>query len=186
LRNKNFPKNVFADAINKAVFPGLQGGPHENVIAAKAVAFKEALDPSFRDYARQIIANTQTLCHALEKMGCHIVFGTTQNHMILLDIFTSHGIGGKEAERSLNEAGLTVNKNVIPNDSRPPLNPSGIRLGTPAITTRGMKETEMQFIADAIMQILSHPSDESLKERIKNEVKELCARFPLYPDFSYS
>lgn len=178
-------REQYAKAIDKAVFPGLQGGPHENVIAAKAVAFLEALQPSFEEYARQIIKNAYALCNELKNKGFKIVFGTTENHLILFDAFSSKGIGGKQAERALDEAGITVNKNVIPDDTRPPLDPSGVRIGTPAITTRGMKEEEMRFVADAIDRVLSNPDNDAVKQTVREEVRTLCERFPIYGDLSY-
>lgn len=178
-------REQYAKAIDKAVFPGLQGGPHENVIAAKAVAFHEAMQPSFETYARQIIKNASALCDELKKKGFKIVFGSTENHLILFDVFASKGIGGKQAERVLDEAGITVNKNVIPDDTRPPLDPSGIRIGTPAITTRGMKEEEMRFIADAIFRVLNDPDNDTVKQEVREQVRALCARFPIYSELSY-
>ncbi len=178
-------KADLASKIDKAVFPGLQGGPHEHAIAAKAVAFHEALHPSFQDYARQVIANAAVLCEELVKQGVKIVFGRTENHMILLDVFASYGIPGKRAEALLDEIGLTTNKNVIPDDPRPPLDPSGIRIGTPAATTRGMKEEEMRFIASAIARVLADPNNDSLRIELRKDVADLCARFPIYEGMKY-
>ncbi|MBI4249976.1 serine hydroxymethyltransferase [Candidatus Uhrbacteria bacterium] len=178
-------REQYSKAIDRAVFPGLQGGPHENVIAAKAVAFLEALQPAFEGYARQIMKNASVLCDELKNRGFKIVFGSTENHLILFDAFASKGVGGKHAERALDEAGITVNKNVIPDDTRPPLDPSGVRIGTPAITTRGMKEEEMKFVAEAIDRVLANPDDDSVKQAVREEVRTLCRRFPIYGDLSY-
>lgn len=177
-------KAIHAKVVDKAVFPGLQGGPHENVIAAKAVAFKEALDPSFKTYTQQIRKNAKVLEQELSSKGYRLLFGGTENHLLLIDV-TSKGLTGGEAERALDHAGITVNKNTIPDDPRPPLDPSGIRLGTPAVTTRGMKEDEMKQIAAWIDEAISHYQDETILNRIKSEVKALAIRFPLYPDISY-
>ncbi|MBI4272992.1 serine hydroxymethyltransferase [Candidatus Uhrbacteria bacterium] len=179
-------KEKFAKAIDKSIFPGLQGGPHENVIAAKAVAFREALEPEFAQYAKQIIVNAQIMCDELQKNGFHIMFGGTQNHLMLVDVFSSKGVTGHTAETILDNAGITLNKNMIPNDPRPPLDPSGIRLGTPAITTRGMKEDEMRWIAQAITKVLSAPEDASLHLSIREEVKNLARKYPIYPELTYA
>ncbi len=179
-------KEQFAKAIDKSIFPGLQGGPHENVIAAKAVSFKEALEPVFQDYARQVILNAQVLCHELQNYGYKIMFGGTENHLMLVDVFSLKGISGHAAETLLDSAGITLNKNMIPDDPRPPLDPSGIRLGTPAVTTRGMKEDEMRFIARAINQILSDPNNVELVKTVREEVREVCRKFPIYGDLSYA
>ncbi len=179
-----FCKNEHIKAINKAVFPGLQGGPHENNIAAKAVAFKEALEPGFKDYARQIKANAKVLEEEFKARDYKLMFGGTDNHLLLIDI-TTKGLSGKEAEAALDKAAITVNKNMIPDDPRSPMDPSGIRLGTPAITTRGMKEGEMRQIAAWIDEaILNHDNDSKLAE-IRSNVKELTAKFPLYPELAY-
>ncbi|MFA6547777.1 MAG: serine hydroxymethyltransferase [Candidatus Magasanikbacteria bacterium] len=173
-------KEKFASAIDKAVFPGLQGGPHENNIAAKAVAFKEALLPEFKEYAVQIKKNAKTLEEEFNKLGYKLCFGGTDNHLLLIDV-TIKGIGGKQAQIALDKAGITVNKNMIPDDTRSPFDPSGIRLGTPALTTRGMKENEMCKIAIWIDEaILNYNNEEKLAD-IKNQVKELTKNFPLYP-----
>lgn len=177
-------KSEHKKAVDKAVFPGLQGGPHENVIAAKAVAFKEAMEPSFKEYARQIKKNAKILEEELQKRSYKLMFGGTDNHLLLMDV-TKKGLTGKEAQHALDLAGITVNKNAIPDDPRPPLDPSGIRLGTPALTTRGMKEQEMRRIADWIDQAIVHHNDADALARIRAEVKELTDRFPLYPDLTY-
>jgi len=173
-------KKKYAQAIDKASFPGFQGGPHMNNIAAKAVAFGEALKPSFRKYAVQIIKNAKTLEKELRKYGFKIMFGKTDNHMILMDVFGSKGVTGKEAENALDKIGIAVNKNVIPDDPRSPMDPSGIRIGTPAVTARGMKEREMEIIADWINEALENRSDEKMLKRVRREVKALCKKFPIY------
>ncbi|MCS6977995.1 MAG: serine hydroxymethyltransferase [Gemmatales bacterium] len=170
-------KESWAKKIDSAVFPGVQGGPLMHVIAAKAVAFGEALQATFRDYARQIIANAQALADELLRRGFRLVTGGTDNHLLLADV-TVRGLTGKVAEKALDRAGITVNKNLIPFDRRPPLDPSGLRIGTPALTTRGMKETEMRQIAVWMDQVLSAPDDDRLLERIRNEVRDLCRQFP--------
>lgn len=177
-------KDEHAKRIDKAVFPGLQGGPHENVIAAKAVAFKEALEPNFKEYAKQIIQNTSVLADKLDEYGFDLVFGGTDNHLLLIDV-TDKGVTGKQVEKALDKAGITINKNTIPNDPRSPMDPSGIRLGTPAITTRGMKEPEMQQIADWINRAVNNHEDSEALESIRTEVKALTERFPLYKDLKY-
>ena len=177
-------RDEHAKRIDKAVFPGLQGGPHENVIAAKAVAFKEALEPNFKKYAKQIIQNTSVLADKLDEYGFDLVFGGTDNHLLLIDV-TDKGVTGKQAEKALDKAGITINKNTIPNDPRSPMDPSGIRLGTPALTTRGMKEPEMQQIADWINRAVDTHEDNEALESIRTEVKALTDRFPLYKNLKY-
>lgn len=177
-------KAKHAKAVDKAVFPGLQGGPHENAITAKAIAFKEAMQPEFKEYARQIKANAKVLEVELGARGFKMMFGGTDNHLLLIDV-TPKGVTGHEAETALDRAGITVNKNMIPDDPRKPLDPSGIRLGTPAITTRGMKEPEMKQIADWIDRAIKSHNDDGKLDAIKAEVEELTARFPLYPDLTY-
>lgn len=173
-------KEKFAKAIDKAVFPGMQGGPHENNIAGKAVAFKEALEPEFKEYAKQIKKNAKILETEFKKFGYKICFGGTDNHLLLIDV-TPKGLSGREAQIALDKAGITVNKNMIPDDPRSPMDPSGIRLGTPALTTRGMKETEMKQVAAWIEEaILNFKNDAKLAE-IKNRVSALTKKFPLYP-----
>jgi len=178
-------KAQHAKAIDKAVFPGLQGGPHENVIAAKAVAFKEALDPSFKQYAKQIRLNAKVLEQELSSYGFTLIFGGTDNHLLLIDV-SSKGVTGGEAEKALDAVGITVNKNMIPDDPRPPLDPSGIRLGTPALTTRGMKENEMKQIAVWINDTIAHKDDEQKLNALRAEIQELTKQFPLYPDLTYT
>jgi glycine hydroxymethyltransferase len=172
-----------AKAIDMAVFPGQQGGPLVHVIAAKAVAFKEALQPSFAAYARQVVLNAQVLAAALQEAGWRIVSGGTDNHVMLVDVFRSgaaNGMFGSEAELALGKAGITVNKNGIPYDVNPPLKPSGIRIGTPALTTRGMAQPEMRQIALWIDEALQHRTDDAVLARIRGEVAELANHFPLY------
>jgi glycine hydroxymethyltransferase len=172
-------KEQFAKDINKAVFPGLQGGPHENNIAAKAIAFKEALEPQFKDYALQIKKNAKVLENEFKKLDYKICFGTTENHLLLIDV-TNKGIAGKEAQIALDKAGITVNKNMVPDDPRSPMDPSGIRLGTPAITTRGMKEDEMKLIAGWINEAITNYNDDQKLAKIREDVKNLTKDFPLY------
>jgi glycine hydroxymethyltransferase len=172
-------KEKFAKKIDSAVFPGLQGGPHENAIAAKAVAFKEALDPSFKDYARQIIKNAQALANELiGKYGFTILSGGTDNHLMLIDL-TNKNITGKQAQAALDKAAITCNKNTVPFEPRTPFDPSGLRLGTPAVTTRGMKEPEMLKLAEWINEAVNNWQDESKLADVKAKVKELCLRFPV-------
>lgn len=172
-------KSEHARVIDKAMFPGTQGGPLEHVIAAKAVAFKEALDPSFTVYCRQIIANARALADALIDVGFEIVSGGTDNHLMLVDL-RNRGLTGKVAEKSLDAAGVTVNKNTVPKETQSPFVTSGIRIGTPAVTTRGMMEPEMQKIASFIDRILKAPDDTALAATVKDEVRELMEGFPLY------
>ena len=168
-----------AAAVDKAVFPGQQGGPLMHIIAAKAVAFREALEPGFKTYAQQIVTNAQVLAAALQEKGLRIVSGGTDTHLMLVDVFAK-GILGSEAEAALGAAGITVNKNAIPYDVNPPLKPSGIRIGTPALTTRGMKEAEMRTIANWIVQALEHRNDPQALEKIRGQVLDLANQFPLY------
>jgi glycine hydroxymethyltransferase len=170
-------KKDWIQKINSSVFPGLQGGPLMHVIAAKAVAFAEALRPDFRGYAAQVVANARTLAHELMRLGFRLVSGGTDNHMVLVDV-ASRGVTGKVAESALDAAGITVNKNKIPFDTRPPLDPSGIRIGTPALTTRGMCESEMRVVAGWIGEVLSNPSDTAVQERIRGAARELGQQFP--------
>src|SRR4051812_44906804 len=172
-------RQEFAAAIDKVVFPGMQGGPLMHIIAAKAVCFREALQPSFRDYARQIVANAKVLAETLASEGFRIISGGTDTHLMLVDVF-SKGMLGSEAEKALGEAGITVNKNAIPFDTNPPMKPSGIRIGTPALTTRGMKEREMRRVGKRIGGTLNNRNDASTLSRIRREVLELADAFPLY------
>ncbi len=173
-------KAEHAKVVDKAMFPGTQGGPLEHIIAAKAVSFKEALDPSFTTYCRQIITNAQTLAAALARYGFEIVSGGTDTHLMLVDL-RSRGLTGKVAEKALDLAGITVNKNTVPKETQSPFVTSGIRIGTPAVTTRGMKEPEMERIAELINTVLSSAEDAALAARIRDDVRELTSRFPLYP-----
>ena len=165
--------------MDSAVFPGQQGGPLMHIVAAKAVALGEALRPEFKTYAAQIVANAQVLAGALKEAGFRIVSGGTDNHLMLVDVFEK-GILGSEAELALGKAGITVNKNTIPYDVNPPLKASGIRIGTPALTTRGMKEPEMRLIGAWIAKALEQRGDDAALERIRGEVAELANQFPLY------
>ena len=171
-----------AAAIDKAIFPGLQGGPLEHVIAGKAVAFREAADPAFADYARQIVANSQALAAGLAANGFRLVSGGTDNHLMLVDLqaFDS-GLTGKDAQVALDEAGITCNKNTVPDDPRSPFVTSGLRLGTPSVTTQGMREAEMGTIAELITRVLRAPGDEAVISAVRSEVRELCSDFVPYP-----
>jgi len=170
-------KKDWAQKVNQAVFPGMQGGPLMHVIAAKAIGFGEALQPAFRSYAAQIVSNARTLAHELSSRGFRLVSGGTDNHLLLVDV-ASRGLGGKAAEKALDAAGITVNRNGIPFDTRPPLDPSGLRIGTPALTTRGMREPEMRRIAEWIGEVLADPTDTAKQEKVRAEVRELCKQFP--------
>jgi glycine hydroxymethyltransferase len=174
-------KQEFAAAIDKVVFPGMQGGPLVHIIAAKAVSFLEAMQPEFKDYARQIVANATVLAETLAAEGFRIISGGTDTHLMLVDVF-SKGILGSEAEKALGEAAITVNKNAIPFDVNPPLKPSGIRIGTPALTTRGMKEAEMRQVGRWISEALHHRTDGAVLGKIRKQVLGLAEVFPLYPE----
>ncbi len=174
-------KEEFAKDIDKAVFPGLQGGPLMHVIAAKAVAFKEALSSEFAEYQEQVVKNAKTMAEELKRLGFRLVSGGTDNHLMLVDL-TDKGITGKEAEAALGRANITVNKNTIPFDTRSPFVTSGIRIGTPAITTRGIKEDEARRIAQLIADVLNNIENDGVIERVKSEVLEICGKHPLYPE----
>jgi glycine hydroxymethyltransferase len=174
-------KSEYAAPIDKTVFPGMQGGPLVHIIAAKAVCFQEAMQPEFREYARQIVANAKVLADTLAADGFRIISGGTDTHLMLVDVF-SKGMLGSEAEKALGEAGVTVNKNAIPFDTNPPMKPSGIRIGTPALTTRGMKEGEMRQIGHWIFEALHHRTDASVLGRVRRQVLDLADAFPLYPE----
>ncbi len=174
-------KEIHAEKIDKSVFPGFQGGPHENNIAGKAVAFGEALEPAFKNYAKQIRKNAKVLEKKFLEKGYAICHGGTDNHLLLMDV-TPRGATGKEAQIALDKAGITVNKNMIPDDPRKPMDPSGIRLGTPALTTRGMKETEMGRIADWIDLAIASKNDDAKLAAIREEIRALTKQFPLYPE----
>lgn len=171
-------KEKHAKAIDRAVFPGLQGGPHDHIIAAKAVAFKEALEPAFKAYALQVIANAKVLAEELMKYGFKIVSDGTDNHLMLIDL-TNKNVAGKQAQEALDKAGITCNKNTVPFETRSPMDPSGIRLGTPAITTRGMKEPEMKLIAGWINEVIANWQNEEKLQEVKQAVKDLCSKFPV-------
>jgi glycine hydroxymethyltransferase len=172
-------KEKFASAIDKAVFPGVQGGPHEHIIAAKAVAYAEALRPEFQEYSKQVIKNAKALAAALQAKGYRIISGGTDNHLLLVDLFGSKQISGKEAEKVLEHVGISINKNMIPFDPRKPLDPSGIRLGTAALTTRGAMEKDMATVADLIDRTLMNRENEAMLMGIGREVKEFSLRFPV-------
>lgn len=175
-------KEEYANKIDRAVFPGIQGGPLMHVIAAKAVALGEALKPEFKDYQQQIVLNAKALASALQQRGFELVSGGTDNHLVLVDV-RPKGLTGLEAEQALEEVGVTVNKNVIPFDPKPPRITSGIRLGTPAVTTRGMGEKEMHLLAEVIDYVLTCHGDRSAQEKASEIVKDLCFRFPIYQEF---
>jgi glycine hydroxymethyltransferase len=174
-------KQEYAAAIDKVVFPGMQGGPLVHIIAAKAVCFLEAMQPSFRDYARQVVANAKVLAETLAAEGFRIISGGTDTHLMLVDVFAK-GMLGSEAEKALGDAGITVNKNAIPFDTNPPLRPSGVRIGTPALTTRGMKEAEMKQVGRWISEALQNRTDAAVLGKIRKQVLELADGFPLYPE----
>ena len=169
-----------AKAIDKSLFPGSQGGPLEHVIAAKAVCFREALDPGFKRYATQIVANARALAAALGERGFHIVSGGTDNHLMLVDL-RNKGLTGKIAQLALDNAGITVNKNTVPKETQSPFVTSGVRIGTPAVTTRGMREPEMRRIAELIDRVLRAPEDQNVLNAVRAEVRDLAGAFPLYP-----
>ena len=173
-----------AKKIDKAVFPGLQGGPHMNVIAAKAVAFGEALHPSFEKYATQILKNAKAMEEVFRMSDIRMLGGGTSNHLIVADVYGSLGVTGAEAENVLDEVGITLNKNVIADDPRKPLDPSGIRFGTPAITTRGFGEGECARVAEAMVRVLKNKNDEGMKEEVKQEIKALAQKFPIPNSFT--
>ncbi|MBX5494180.1 MAG: serine hydroxymethyltransferase, partial [Bryobacteraceae bacterium] len=172
-------RSQYAAAIDKMVFPGVQGGPLVHVIAAKATCFLEALQPEFTTYQKQVVANARALADGLKDAGFRLVSGGTDCHLMLVDVFAK-GIRGKEAEAALDRANITVNKNAIPFDVNPPLNPSGIRLGSPAVTTRGFGEAEMREVAGLIAEVLSQPDSEDVISSVKRRVLALAERFPLY------
>jgi glycine hydroxymethyltransferase len=171
----------FAASVDKTVFPGIQGGPLVHVVAAKAVCFREALQPEFKDYANQVVSNARMLAKKMMDEGFRVISGGTDTHLFLMDVFAK-GMLGSEAENALGQAGITVNKNAIPFDANPPLKPSGIRIGTPALTTRGMKEKEMVQVGSFIADALNHYKDGTVLGRIRRQVRELADAFPLYPE----
>jgi glycine hydroxymethyltransferase len=172
-------REQFAKPLNEAVFPEMQGGPLVHVIAAKAICFKEAATEEFKTYQRQIVKNAQALAASIAKRGFRIVSGGTDNHLMLVDVF-SKGVDGRQAEQALDRAGITVSRSTLPFDPNPPLKPSGVRIGTPALTTRGMKESEMAAIGAWIADVLDAASDEGVQKRVRREVEVLCEKFPLY------
>jgi glycine hydroxymethyltransferase len=178
-------REQFAKDLDRSVFPGTQGGPLMHIIAAKAVCLQEASEPAFAQYQRQIVANAARLASSLASAGFRLVSGGTDNHLILVDVF-SRGITGKVAEAALGKAGITVNKNAIPFDQNPPMVASGMRVGTPAVTTRGMREPEMDLIGDLIARALKSPDDEAALGMVRAEVEKLCRKFPLYPELPRS
>jgi glycine hydroxymethyltransferase len=171
-------KEKFAKQVNSAVFPGMQGGPHDHITAAKAIAFGEALKPEFAQYAKQIIKNAQAMAAEFISRGYKIISGGTDNHLFVLDL-NNKGLVGKEAEKILEKIGVSVSRSTIPNDPNPPMNPSGVRIGTPAVTTRGMKENEMRQIAAFIMKVLRNIKDDSVPAEVRRQVIALTASFPL-------
>ncbi len=171
-------KEEYAKDIDRAVFPGMQGGPHDHITAAKAVAFKEALDPGFKDYAKQVIVNAKIMAQSFSDLGYKIVSGGTDNHLLVVDM-TNQGVGGKEAEIILEQVGISVSRSTIPNDPRPPKNPSGIRLGTPALTTRGLKEEEVKEVVDIIDLALKNKNDENKLQELKSRIQRICSQFSL-------
>lgn len=175
-------KAEHAKAIDKIVFPGLQGGPLMHVIAAKAVALKEALSPSFKAYQQQVIANAKALAEGLLARGYKVVSGGTDNHLMLVNL-TNKGVTGKEAEAALDAAGIIVNKNAVPYDEKPPATASGIRLGTPTVSTRGMRESDMRQIVDFIDRVIQRPQDQALQQQIRAEAKSLCTKFPIFHQY---
>jgi glycine hydroxymethyltransferase len=172
-------KEKYAKIIDKTVFPGIQGGPHMNIIAAKAVCFKEALQPEFRSYQQQVVKNAKVIAEVFKNEGFRVVSGGTDTHLVLVDV-SIKGLTGAEAEKILEEAGITVNKNSIPFDTRPPRITSGIRIGTPAITTRGLKETEVEEVAHYMCEVLKNPDKEDLRKKIREKIREICKKFPFY------
>jgi glycine hydroxymethyltransferase len=174
-------REQYAKDLDRALFPGVQGGPLMHIIAAKAVCFKEAMEPPFAEYQRQIVANAARLAASIASHGFRLVSGGTDNHLMLVDVF-SKGLTGKVAEAALGKAAITVNKNAIPFDQNPPMVASGIRVGTPAVTTRGMREPEMDQIGDLIARVLASPEDDHVLRLVKDDVMKLCKRFPLYPE----
>jgi glycine hydroxymethyltransferase len=171
-------KEKFAKQIDKAVFPGMQGGPHDNMTAAKAVAFGEALKPEFKIYAQQVILNAKAMANEFIKLGYIIISGGTDNHMLVIDL-QNKNLVGKDAEIALEKIGISISRSTIPNDPNPPYNPSGIRLGTPAITTRGLNEQDCKLVAELINQAIVNKDDEAALNKLKNDIKELCKKYPL-------
>ena len=177
------PKKL-SSLIDSAVFPGMQGGPLDHVIAAKAVSFGEALKPDFKNYIEQVLKNSKALADGLMSHGFKLVSDGTDNHLMLVDL-SNKGVSGKQAELALDEAGITCNKNMVPFDQRSPFDPSGIRLGTPAMTTRGFKESEMRFVADCINKVVSNIDNKDVINKVNSDIRLLCSKFPLYPGLNY-
>tara|TARA_B100000315_G_scaffold94542_1_gene86915 strand:- start:578 stop:1138 length:561 start_codon:yes stop_codon:yes gene_type:complete len=171
-------KEENAEVVNKAIIPGIQGGPHIHTISAIAVALQEATTPEFKTYAQQVVKNAKALAERLLSHGFRLVTGGTDNHLILMEVFESKGIPGREASKSLDKAGIVCNCNMVPFDKRTPFNPSGIRIGTPSMSSRGMKETEMEKLGDWINEAISNAEDETVLARIAGEVKSMCIQFP--------
>jgi glycine hydroxymethyltransferase len=182
MKKSDNPTGYWARKLDSAVFPGMQGGPLVHTIAAKAVCFREAMEPGFKAYAAQVVANAKTLAEELARAGFRLVSGGTDNHLMSVDVTAMAGVTGKIAERALEHAGITVNKNMIPFDPRKPMDPSGIRIGTPAVTTRGMREPEMKQIGAWIARVLASPDDRAVMEQICGSVRELCQHFPVPSD----
>jgi len=172
-------KKKFARDINKSVFPGLQGGPHMNQVAGVAVTLGKAQQPEFREYCRQVLTNAKVLAETLMESGAELITGGTENHMMVIDVVSSFGIDGRVAEETLDAVSITTNKQIIPDDPNPPLRPSGIRLGTPAATTRGMREGEMRRLAAWMVKALENHGDEGALTSVRNEVEEMCTQFPV-------
>ena len=170
-------RKALAQKIDKSVFPGLQGGPHMNVIAGIAITLKKAAEPAFREYGEQVLRNARTLAAEMLARGATLVTGGTDNHMLVVDTVASFGLDGRRAEQALDAVSITTNKQIVPDDPNPPLRPSGIRLGTPAATTRGMKEPEMRLLAGWITDVLRAPGDEDLRARVRERVERACAAF---------
>ena len=171
-------RQKFAKQVDRAVFPGMQGGPHDHITAAKAVAFKEALQPEFKIYAKQVIANAKTMAEEFIKLGYKIISGGTDSHLMVVDM-TSKGLTGKEVEIILDKCGISVSRSTIPNDPNPPMNPSGVRFGTPAVTTRGLKELEIKLIVSWIDDAINNKDNQNKLAKLKNNIKEMCLRFPI-------
>jgi len=183
LKQKYHPdsKKNLAKMIDSAVFPGMQGGPLDHMIAAKAVAFGEALKPGFKDYIEQVLKNAKALANGLMDNGFKLISNGTDNHLMLIDL-TNKNVTGKQAEVALDEAGITCNKNMVPFDTRSPFDPSGIRIGTPAITTRGFKEDDMKVVADSMNKVIENINNKEVTEKVKQDILELCKKYPLYPE----
>ncbi len=175
-------RQQYAQVIDKTIFPGIQGGPHMNIIAAKAVCFKKAMSHEFKTYQQQVVANARSLAEVLKSHGFRLISGGTDNHLILVDL-TGHGLTGADAEDALERAGITVNKNAIPFDPLPPKVTSGIRIGTPAVTTRGLKEKEIEQVGEWIVAVLKEPHNEALIKDIRQRVTKLCKEYPVYPEW---